>query len=150
MYWILGATVGLVTRVVSSETSSQETTATTVRVMATQHPAGGDQPTFVMGQAISVPVGGGGRGRPGPGGVPSRAPQGTERSATEEVERIIDESQAQHQGNHEGEGEGARDNKGEEDPTEEVKGEERKPNPKKRMWDEDKEAKKEERKRDEL
>ncbi|KAI9765106.1 MAG: hypothetical protein M1840_007813 [Geoglossum simile] len=152
LYWILGTTVGFATRGAKSRTSAspQEITITTSRLIATQQSAAGDRPTFVVGQGMSIPVGGGGRGQSGPGSSLSPAPRESGRSATEDVERIIDESREENQrGSQEAErenstGEGREDGvaAGEEKP---------KPNPKKRMWEEDKEAKKEEeRKRDEL
>ncbi|KAH0544196.1 hypothetical protein FGG08_001641 [Glutinoglossum americanum] len=154
LYWILGTTIALATGSASSgmSVSLQEASVTTTRVVTTQHPVGGDRPTFVMGQAISIPVGGGGRGRPGPYGTPSPAPRDSERSAMEEVERVIDDSQGQQlQGDQEAGGEGSDGEKGEGRPKDDAEGERRKPNPKKRMWEEDKEARKEEeRKRDEL
>ncbi|KAI9784756.1 MAG: hypothetical protein M1839_001486 [Geoglossum umbratile] len=152
LYWILGTTVGFAASSVRSgaPASLQETAITTSRLTATPQSAGGERPTFVMGHGMSIPVGGGGRGRPGPGGNPSPAPRESERSATEEVERIIDESQEQ---NQQGSQEAERESSEGEIKEDEVVAEEEqlKPNPKKRMWEEDKEAKKEEeRKRDEL
>jgi protein transport protein SEC20 len=152
LYWILGTTAGFATRSTKQGISAslQGITITTSRSMATPQPAAGDQPTFAMEQGMSIQVGGGGRGRSGPGGHPSPAPQESRRSVTEDVERIIDESQEQ---NQQGIQEAERDNSTGEKREDEVAAEEErpKPNPKKRMWEEDKEAKKEEeRKRDEL
>jgi hypothetical protein len=145
--------VGLAARSTSLRTpaSLQETTVTSARVMATQHSARGDRPTFATGQSVSVVVGGGGRGRPGPGGTPSpSSSRVAERSATEEVERIIDESQEQQQQGEKESEEGKEE--GKEEKKAEGEGEKRMPNPKKRMWEEDIGPRKEEerKKKDEL
>jgi protein transport protein SEC20 len=83
-----------------------------------------------------VNVGGGGKGAPMHSQGP---PAGQEGSVTEQVGRIIDESKEQEAGKEEEEG--MPENETAEEPK----------NPKKRMWEEDKEAAKEEqRKKDEL
>jgi len=85
-----------------------------------------------------VNVGGGGKGAPVHGQGPS-AGQGQEGSVSEQVGRIIDESKAQ--GTEKEQDDGASENETAEQPR----------NPQKRMWEEDKEAAKEEqRKKDEL
>ncbi|TVY24986.1 hypothetical protein LHYA1_G005138 [Lachnellula hyalina] len=93
-------------------------------------------PTYAR-RPPGVPVGGGGKGGPMPQGTP--APQGQGGSVSEQVGRIIDESKEP------GAGEEVKNDATEEEPAEQPS------NPKKRMWEEDKEAAKEEqRKKDEL
>jgi len=115
--------------------------------LVVQPSATGGIPRFSRGMsAPSIVVGGGGRGAPGPpSNQPSRSAEG---SLSEQVGRMAEESQENQQGGvRQGGSEDCVEKKNEEGHTRQ----EQPRNPKKRMWEEDVEAKKfEERKKDEL
>jgi protein transport protein SEC20 len=108
----------------------------------------GPRPTVSGARAPSVNVGGGGRGAPvrRSDTPPSSIPERSDQSVSEQVGRIIDESQ------DEPVTEQSKDGKYDEETSQErVNEAENQPNPKKRMWEESVEAQKEvQRKKDEL
>lgn len=149
LFW--RATVGLLASVgIVGGAASQGgigVTAVTGTSLIVQPSATGGIPRFSQRMsAPSIVVGGGGRGGPGPQ-QPGRATSSGEGSMTEQIGKMAEDSQEDQRGEEKhGESEASKDTK-----LEEQQRQEQPRNPKKRMWDENVEARKfEELQRDEL
>ena len=133
--------------IISSKTSQSSSSVIggTRTTLIVQPSATGGAPRFNQRMsAPSIAVGGGGRGAPGPqSNQPARSEEG---SITEQIGKMVEDNQEHQPGELKPAGPQAnKDEKTKEDHKQQPR------NPKKRMWDEDVEAKKyEERQKDEL